>query len=331
MRFLLNPGRTLTLLFASLLLACSPSDSSPPSSSLPLTLPASTLLPSPGPLLFPVPTSARLLLITPAAALEQAPQALPSPTPFSYTVKSGDTISQIAERYGLTVDELIAANPGTNTQILSIGQQIQIPARSASQAESGPAPADLLVGPVRCVPSGAGMWCLAAISNPHAELLENITAQISLLASDARRLDGIEATIPLNTLPAGGSLPLAAFFASQPIESFSAHLDISSAFLLTPGDPRYLPARVDNLLSQISADGLSAQVSGRVFLPESTLPAAEIWLAGVAYNQGGEIVGFRRWQSSDPLNAGESQTFSFSVYSLDGLIDRIEVLIEARP
>lgn len=331
MRFLLNPGRILTVVFFFLLFGCSPPDSSRPSSSLPLALPAATLVAAPASLLFPAPTSARLLLITPAAAPEQTPPALPSPIPFSYTVKSGDTISQIAERYALTVDELVAANSAINTQILSIGQKIQIPARPAAQAESAPPPADLLTGPVRCLPSGAGLWCLASLTNPHPEPVENISAQISLLAADARRLESLEAILLLNTLPAGGSLPLAAFFSSRPTEPFFVRLDISSAFLLTPQDPRYLPARADNLLSQISADGLSAQVSGRVFLPESSQPAAEVWLAGVAYNQAGEIVGFRRWQSDGLLQAGASQTFSFNVYSLDGWIDRVEVLIEARP
>ena len=331
MRLFLHPGWVLTLTLFSLLLACSPPDSSPPAPGSPLQAPPLTPQRSPAPLVFPRPTSASLPLITPTLAVVPPTPALPSPTPFAYTVKSGDTISEIAQRYGLTVDEVIAANPGINTQILSIGQQIQIPSRPAALAEFAPAPAELAIGPLGCISSGAGMWCLAALTNPHGEPVENVTAQITLFGADARRLDGLEALIPLNILPAGSSLPLAAFFPTRPAEPFSARLDIGSAFLLAPGDPRYLPARVDNLLTEISADGLSAQVSGRILLPESHPPAAEIWLAGIAYNEDGQLIGFRRWQSSAPLAAGESQIFSFNVYSLNGFIDHLEVLVEARP
>src|SRR5262245_5710450 len=36
---------------------------------------------------------------------------LPSPTPFTYTVQSGDTMSQIAEKFHVSLDDLQAANP----------------------------------------------------------------------------------------------------------------------------------------------------------------------------------------------------------------------------
>jgi LysM repeat protein len=270
-------------------------------------------------------------MITPTPAARPIDPVIPTPTPSTYTIRTGDTLSQIAQRYGLTVDDIITANPGIDTQILSIGQQIQIPARSESPAFSPPPPDDLATGPLRCIASGAGMWCLASASNPHNQPVENVIAYISLFSADASPLEGSEALLPLNILPAGASLPLAAFFPNRPVEPFSARLEITTAILLAPNDPRYLPASVDNLLIQISADGLSARVNGRIVLPQENPPAAEIWLAGVAYNESGQIIGFRRWQSSMPLAAGESQTFSMNVYSLDGFIDRLEVYVEARP
>jgi hypothetical protein len=172
---------------------------------------------------------------------------------------------------------------------------------------------------------------MSLLQNPQTEPVENITGQITLFDPNAGLLDSIDALIPLNILPAGAALPIVAFFPSRPSQIFAAQLDIATAFLLAPGDLRYLPARVDNLLTQISSNGLSAQVSGRVFLPESNPPATEIWLAGIAYNEDGQVTGFRRWQSSTLLEPGQSQTFAFAVYGLDGFIDRIEVITEARP
>lgn len=44
-----------------------------------------------------------------------------------YIVQAGDTLSQIATRFDVGVDELVAANPGLDPNILSEGQQIIIP------------------------------------------------------------------------------------------------------------------------------------------------------------------------------------------------------------
>lgn len=45
----------------------------------------------------------------------------------SYIVKSGDTLAGIAERYGISLEDLIAANPGVNASSLSVGQSVRLP------------------------------------------------------------------------------------------------------------------------------------------------------------------------------------------------------------
>jgi LysM repeat protein len=44
-----------------------------------------------------------------------------------YVVKPGDTPSQIAERTGVTLEQLEAANPKLDPQLLAPGQRIKIP------------------------------------------------------------------------------------------------------------------------------------------------------------------------------------------------------------
>lgn len=46
-----------------------------------------------------------------------------------YRIQSGDTLSAIATRFGVSLTELLNANPGVNPNRLQIGQQIQIPGR----------------------------------------------------------------------------------------------------------------------------------------------------------------------------------------------------------
>lgn len=48
-----------------------------------------------------------------------------------YTVQSGDTLMTIAQRYGLTISEIVAANGLTNPDRLDIGQQLVIPPPSS--------------------------------------------------------------------------------------------------------------------------------------------------------------------------------------------------------
>ncbi len=68
-------------------------------------------------------------------------QPLPSPTPDrphalpsvrvsseQYVIQSGDTLGQVAALYGIDLATLLAANPGIDPYLLSIGQTVDIPA-----------------------------------------------------------------------------------------------------------------------------------------------------------------------------------------------------------
>jgi len=71
----------------------------------------------------------------------------PSPTPVTYIVKPGDTLSSISRALGITVDELMAANGLRDADRLAVGQVLVIPVVDtgggqpiATPGSSGPPP-----------------------------------------------------------------------------------------------------------------------------------------------------------------------------------------------
>jgi LysM domain len=64
-----------------------------------------------------------------APTVSTAPTAVPPATPQVYTVQAGDTMSRIADRFGIPLDVLIAANANTvpDPDQLQIGDQVTIP------------------------------------------------------------------------------------------------------------------------------------------------------------------------------------------------------------
>jgi LysM repeat protein len=63
-----------------------------------------------------------------ATATAYARQLVPSPTPAGlYVVQQGDTLSGLAEDFGSTVEDLMAANGLTDPNAIQVGQTLLIP------------------------------------------------------------------------------------------------------------------------------------------------------------------------------------------------------------
>lgn len=70
-------------------------------------------------------------------AVASAPSA-PSMETRTHTVATNETFYGISRKYGVTVDDLIAANPGVNHRALRIGQKIKVDRASATVAKAPP-------------------------------------------------------------------------------------------------------------------------------------------------------------------------------------------------
>jgi len=281
------------------------------------------------------------LTMTPSATAAQpggivviAKTPLPSPTPFTYTIKSGDTLSQIAQKFNISLNALTAANPNVNPNSMSIGQVIKIPSTSQNLAnEATPTPAPLPIKQIACHPTAdRGMWCFVLAYNNSSNSIEDVTAQITLMSADGKSIAGQTATLPLHILAPNSSLPLTTYFAPDVPLNAKPQVQILTAIQIQPNDPRYLPATLQNTVVKVDESGLTAQVNGQVVLPGSSpSPAKMIWVAAIAYDEWGQVVGARRWESTSNLSAGSSLPFSFMVSSIAGSIVRVEFAVEARP
>ena len=297
-------------------------------------------LPSPEGAPPPVKSLQPYATITPSATASQpdglvvsVETPLPSPTPFTYTIKSGDTLSQIAERYNVSLDALLAANPNVDPNAMPVGKTLLIPSNPQNATgESTPTPVPFPVQQIECYPTiDRGLWCFVLAHNDSSDSMENITAQITLVDSNGKIISSQTALLPLNILPPDTSLPLTTYFAPDVPTGAKPQVQILTGIRLLPNDERYLPATIQNTLVQVDWSGLSAQINGQVVLPAASKPAKLIWVAATAYDETGRVVGVRRWESNAGLQPGGSLPFAFMISSLAGRIERVDFAVEARP
>jgi hypothetical protein len=175
------------------------------------------------------------------------------------------------------------------------------------------------------------MWCFVLVHNDTQNMIENLSAQVTLQDANGDSLASAQALPPLNILPPGDSLPLMVFFPPEIPTDSDPQVQLLTGIHLQPDDARYLPATLHNTLAQIDSSGRVAQASGTVFLPEDAPPASLVWVAAVAYDGFGRVVGVRRWESTAGIVPGGSLEFAFEVSSLAGEIERVEFVVEARP
>ncbi len=257
---------------------------------------------------------------------------VPSPTPFNYVVVEGDTLSAISEKFGISLDDLQSVNSEVSPGSLAIGTVLKIPGGATDpNAESTPTPVPLSVKQIICHPDvQAGLWCFILIANEFSEPLENLSAQVTLLDASEKVIASQVAWLILDILPAGTVLPLTAYFAGGSLDDVHPQVQILTGTRLNPADDRYSPAILQNVLVEIDWSGRSAQVSGQVSLSEAARNAGTVWVAAVAYDRSGRLVGVRRWESKVELPAGGSLPFKLLVSSLADEIERVELAVQAK-
>lgn len=252
---------------------------------------------------------------------------IPTSTPHIYIVQQGDTFSEIAEAFNISIADLRAANPDVSPNTMSIGETLIIPDPSAIfAAASTPTPLPVPITQTVCYPdSSAGTHCFAVIQNNTANILENVSVKINLLDEANNVITSETAFTILDIIPVNSSLPVYIYF---PNVNQTVNLQVQLLSAIQGNSSNYLPALIQNSIAEI--DGNYAKVNGLIYLPSESQSATQVWIAAVAYDKNKNIVGVRRWEGGE-IQPGGSINFQFSVASVGQDIEAVEFFIQAKP
>jgi LysM repeat protein len=333
----ISTGRLLTGLMLAIFLfisACRPIEEPVPDTATPTRQIRITLYNTPTPTLIPPsPTLLPALPVTPA----------PSPTPFTHTIRRGDTLLLIAGRYGVSLADLRAANPEIDPNFLTIGSIVIIPIDgdiSTAEPTSTAAPVQL-TDPICYLTVDGGAWCLASVENETGVPLENVSTWIGIFNDQGENLSGKTSLLPLNVIWPGERLPAAVYFPPTIPTQITARAEMLANLPYDLENERYLRAEISDLSIEPVGAGKLALVKGRVDLPELA-QARQVWVVAVAYDENNRPAGFSKWRAEDRCISGDWNStselplpeacldFEMEVFSLGPMIDRVEVLVEAR-
>lgn len=257
----------------------------------------------------------------------------PTATPFKHVVAQNETLLAIAGLYGVSLDSLLAVNPGLNPFLLSIGQELLIPGPEGTPIGSlipTSTPIPLSLQPPSCYPQpSGGLRCLAGIHNPTSQDLENLVVEIRLHDAAGEVVQSEEVFPPLNRLPAGETMPLAVYFPDAPPEDASPSALVLGVISALESESRYYPLEIVRTLDARQEGGLSWLVGGTIQaaaeLPENNRTVVLV----TAFDDAGRVAGFAVWEGDPPLEAGERRDFTVRVFSLGPEIARVALVAES--
>lgn len=169
----------LTMTSQAVVAAAAPAATAVPAAT---ALPAATAVPQAT--AAPAATALPAATAVPQATAAPAATAVRPATAVKYIVQPGDWIYKIARTYGISVDELLAGNPGVNKDALVPGQEINIPA--AGQVVIAPTNTT-----VYTVQAGDTLFAIALRNNTTTAALatlNNITNPDTLAPGDVLRI-----------------------------------------------------------------------------------------------------------------------------------------------
>lgn len=278
-------------------------------------------------------TSTPSITPTPLDQPTQTPRPTITPTPRIYEIRAEDTLLSIAYYYGVTLEELQAANPDVNPSLMKIGATLVIPpAREATGTVAAPTPTPFPAtrGEINCLPSATnGLHCFFLVANNLKNSAANLTGEFRILDVNGEVVTSHLVALPLKLLAPGARIPFYTYFTSTPAEGQTILFNLLTATKAQETDTGVFPLKVLLGESTIAGDGSSANISGTIELENDEVEFNRITIVAVAYDSMDNVVGLRRIEEDVAVTAGSTRPFTIAVFSSGGEIVTVEVYTEA--
>jgi LysM repeat protein len=248
-------------------------------------------LPTPRPTFTPRPTPT-LAVATPLPA-----QPMATPTAVFYVVQAGDTLIPIANRFGVSVAELIAANGIQDATRLQVGQRLIIPQpkfRPGNERENtllpSPTPVAFEIRGLNAVRSPVGsLDVMGEVFNPGPGGIGNVKVMVTLRDDAGNPLQVADATLPLDVVPAGQTSPFRVLFADPP-RAFSRYTVSPSRAERSAPRSSALPLTIANVTGRLNPPQF--RVTGEVTNVTAEV-ARQVRLLVTLYDAERRVVGYR--------------------------------------
>jgi len=202
------PKKFLVVLFCSIMVAACAQQPAEQ-----LSQPSQTLRPyhsaTPSPSTSPLP-------FTPAPLATEKATA----TPWVHIVSANDTLSGIAARYGVSLADLLAANPELDPQFLSLDMEVRIPIEGTGLQEALSATATPLplhaANPACYAVFGGEIWCISSIENQTDDTAAYLgSARTQLQTDDSILPTAVQLALDIDPLLSDAYLFAAQYYSSN--------------------------------------------------------------------------------------------------------------------
>ncbi|MYD90219.1 MAG: LysM peptidoglycan-binding domain-containing protein [Caldilineaceae bacterium SB0662_bin_9] len=132
----------------------------------------------------------------------------PTPAPQQHRVEAGDTLIDIAARYGVTVEDLQELNEIGDPRGLQIGQELEIPALHVPEEDANPVRARHALRRVAVAVDGLDIaWAMGEVANLDTVPVEQIRVAAHLQAADGTEMVRRTALAVRHITPPGKAAP----------------------------------------------------------------------------------------------------------------------------
>ena len=256
----------------------------------------------------------------------------PTPTPFVHIIQQGETLLEIAFRYGVQFDDIVLVNPQIDPNLLRIGEEIRIPGSDGEPVEillPTPTPIPVQIKTLDCHESPTlAFICMVSITNNEEFMIAGVAAHITLHDWDGQVLDNQIVYAPLNQIPTGQEIPLIAIFDRKPSGYSDFHVDLLSAVQVADLIDELPEIDVVDTQTIYKAAKTLAEVSGTLSIVAHEGDELLVRVVGVVFDAKGEPIGMNVWEERIDSANNEEIEYRFSIFSLGPEIAGISIYPE---